>query len=144
MVYLYSLRWWLCCGAILFPFCSSASGKASLQYSDLINTTNKIESVTSGTEKGKQKDGVISVTWSVNKGQDLRNVLSQWASMAGWDLVWNSEQSYKLLAAASFSNVPFEQAVSKLFYAIGNLDPKLYVSLYEKNKVMLVSSKPEF
>ncbi|EEV0560505.1 hypothetical protein EYD34_004598 [Escherichia coli] len=83
-------------------------------------------------------------TWSVYKGQTLNNVLAQWANIAGWDLVWDSGQTYKLRAAASFEHLSFEQAVQELFDAVGSTDPKLYVTLYKKNKVILVSSKPEF
>lgn len=83
-------------------------------------------------------------TWSVYKGQTLDNVLAQWANFAGWDLVWDSRQTYKLRAAASFENIRFEQAVKELFDAVGNTDPRLYVTLYKKNKVILVSAKPEF
>ncbi|EHV75017.1 hypothetical protein ECDEC6E_1789 [Escherichia coli DEC6E] len=83
-------------------------------------------------------------TWYVYKGQTLNNVLAQWANLAGWDLVWDSGQTYKLRAAASFEHLRFEQAVQELFDAVGNTDPRLYVTLYKKNKVVLVSSKPEF
>ncbi|EFI5243735.1 toxin co-regulated pilus biosynthesis Q family protein [Escherichia coli] len=83
-------------------------------------------------------------TWYVYKGQTLNNVLAQWANLAGWDLVWDSGQTYKLRAAASFEHLRFEQAVQELFDAVGNTDPRLYITLYKKNKVVLVSSKPEF
>ncbi|EIX6477199.1 toxin co-regulated pilus biosynthesis Q family protein [Escherichia coli] len=82
--------------------------------------------------------------WTVIKGQDLFNVLSQWSYTAGWDLVWRSNLSYKMLAGASFSNKTFEQAVGNLFEAIGETNPKLYVTLYKGNKVILISSTPQF
>lgn len=83
-------------------------------------------------------------SWSVYKGQTLNNVLAQWANKAGWDLVWDSRQTYKLRAAASFEHLSFEQAVQELFDAVGNTNPRLYVTLYKKNKVILVSSNPDF
>ncbi|KDY50293.1 toxin co-regulated pilus biosynthesis Q family protein [Escherichia coli 2-460-02_S3_C1] len=49
-----------------------------------------------------------------------------------------------MLAGASFSNKTFEQAVGNLFEAIGETNPKLYVTLYKGNKVILISSTPQF
>ncbi|EFO4711187.1 hypothetical protein A3376_25055 [Escherichia coli] len=115
-----------------------ASTNIVSSYSDLLPTK----------EIQKKDDSLKPVksinTWSVYKEQTLNNVLAQWANIAGWDLVWDSAQTYKLHAAASFNNISFEQAVQELFYAVGNTDPRLYVTLYKKNKVILVSSKPGF
>ncbi|HBC1012721.1 TPA: toxin co-regulated pilus biosynthesis Q family protein [Escherichia coli] len=133
--------YYLCLGSLLcLPNYSSASEVVSDIYSDLVSPVQESKN------SSRLLDSTVpaSVTWSVLKGQDLRSVMSQWANEAGWDLVWDSEQSYKLLAAASFKNVTFEQAVSDLFDAVGNIEPRLYVSLYKKNKVVLVSSRPEF
>ncbi|EER0880458.1 toxin co-regulated pilus biosynthesis Q family protein [Escherichia coli] len=122
-------------------FETCASENNGILYSDLLpekkTQTNTVSPETFISAKGLN-------TWSVYKGQTLNNVLAQWANIAGWDLVWDSGQTYKLRAAASFEHLSFEQAVQELFDAVGNTDPRLYVTLYKKNKVILVSSKPEF
>ncbi len=140
---LYSRRSLYCLwlsGLLFLPNYSSASESVSGQYSDLVSPVQKSRN----SLRLLDTISPVPTTWSVLKGQDLRNVISQWANEAGWDLVWDSEQSYKLLAAASFKNVAFEQAISDLFDAVGNIEPRLYVTLYKKNKVILVSSSPEF
>ncbi|EHM3523327.1 toxin co-regulated pilus biosynthesis Q family protein [Escherichia coli] len=118
-----------------------ASENTGTMYSELLSEKKKQENLTSP----KTITSVNELkTWYVYKGQTLNNVLAQWANLAGWDLVWDSGQTYKLRAAASFEHLRFEQAVQELFDAVGNTDPRLYVTLYKKNKVVLVSSKPEF
>ncbi|EAA5574133.1 toxin co-regulated pilus biosynthesis Q family protein [Escherichia coli] len=127
--------------SLAYSFNLYASTNIVSPYSDLLPTTET-----------QKKDGFLKPvksvnalnTWAVYKGQTLNNVLAQWANIAGWDLVWDSAQTYKLHAAASFNNVSFEQAVQELFDAVGNTDPRLYVTLYKRNKVILVSSKPGF
>ncbi|CAD5781146.1 TPA: hypothetical protein J1184_004540 [Escherichia coli] len=127
--------------ATAYSFNVYASTNIVSPYSDLLPT--KEETVKDSFIKTVNSVKKLN-NWSVYKGQTLNNVLAQWANVAGWDLVWDSSQTYKLNAAASFGNVSFEQAVQNLFDAIGNTDPRLYVTLYKKNRVILVSSKPGF
>ncbi|HBA8920304.1 TPA: hypothetical protein J1257_004642, partial [Escherichia coli] len=123
-----------------YSFNIYASSKIDAKYSDLFPQTYQVKKNGLNINLMETK----SVRWTVYKGQSLNNVLSQWANMAGWDLVWDSGQSYKLLAAASFDNISFEQAVQELFDAVGSTEPRLYVTLYKKNKVIFVSTKPGF
>lgn len=118
-----------------------ASDNTEAPYSDLLSE-KKIK--TDFVSPKVVSPANVSNTWYVYKGQTLNNVLAQWANIAGWDLVWDSRQTYKLRAAAMFENISFEQAVQELFYAVGNTDPRLYITLYKKNKVILVSSKPDY
>ncbi|HBA8915205.1 TPA: hypothetical protein J1245_004300 [Escherichia coli] len=118
-----------------------ATESTGIPYYDLIPEK---KTQTNNTSSETVSPASVLNSWSVYKGQTLNNVLAQWADIAGWDLVWDSGQTYKLRAAASFGNISFEQAVQELFDAVGNTDPRLYVTLYKKNKVILISSKPGF
>nr|QKN61153.1 hypothetical protein HHJ25_23445 [Escherichia coli] len=40
---------------------------------------------------------------------------------AGWDVVWKSDYSYRILTAASFNNIDFVTAVQRLFESMGKL-----------------------
>lgn len=84
------------------------------------------------------------LNWSVDRNQDLLNILNKWGQSAGWDIVWKSDYSYRILTAASFSNVDFVTAVQRLFESMGEVKPKLYIKFYMGNKVLMISDKSDF
>ncbi|CAD6083349.1 TcpQ domain-containing protein [Escherichia coli] len=84
------------------------------------------------------------LNWSVDRNQDLLNILNKWGQSAGWDIVWKSDYSYRILTAASFSNVDFVTAVQRLFESMGDVKPKLYIKFYMGNKVLMISDKSDF
>lgn len=95
------------------------------------------------TEKNDTAKNAISEhnLWRVDRGGILFNILSQWCADAGWTLVWKTNDSYRVLSAASFSG-DFVTAVRKLFSSIGMQNLNVYIRFYTGNKVLLVTSEP--
>ncbi|EOY2460039.1 TPA: TcpQ domain-containing protein [Escherichia coli] len=110
-----------------------------------INTFNSKEKIIRITNnKMLSKDNNNQPNWSVDRNQDLLNILNEWGQVAGWDIVWRSDYSYRILTAASFSNVNFVTAVQRLFESMGEVKPKLYIKFYMGNKVLVISDKSNF
>ncbi|MBU3799338.1 MULTISPECIES: TcpQ domain-containing protein [Citrobacter] len=111
-----------------------------------INSKQKIVRITN--DKMLKKDDINVnnniLNWSVDRNQDLLNILNKWGQAAGWDIVWKSDYSYRILTAASFSNVDFVTAVQRLFESMGEVTPKLYIKFYMGNKVLMISDKSDF
>lgn len=105
------------------------------------NSKGKIVRMTN--DKILNKDNNL-LNWSVDRNQDLLNILNKWGQAAGWDIVWKSDYSYRILTAASFSNVDFVTAVQRLFESMGEANPKLYIKFYMGNKVLMISDKSDF
>lgn len=105
------------------------------------NSKKKIVRITN--DKILNKDNNL-LNWSVDRNQDLLNILNKWGQAAGWDIVWKSDYSYRILTAASFSNVDFVTAVQRLFESMGEVNPKLYIKFYMGNKVLMISDKSDF
>lgn len=105
------------------------------------NSKEKIVRITN--DKILNKDNNL-LNWSVDRNQDLLNILNKWGQAAGWDIVWKSDYSYRILTAASFSNVDFVTAVQRLFESMGEVNPKLYIKFYMGNKVLMISDKSDF
>lgn len=105
------------------------------------NSKGKIVRITN--DKILNKDNNL-LNWSVDRNQDLLNILNKWGQAAGWDIVWKSDYSYRILTAASFSNVDFVTAVQRLFESMGEANPKLYIKFYMGNKVLMISDKSDF
>lgn len=114
-----------------------------------INTiTSKQKIVRITNDKMLNEDNINAnnnlLNWSVDRNQDLLNILNKWGQSAGWDIVWKSDYSYRILTAASFSNVDFVTAVQRLFESMGDVKPKLYIKFYMGNKVLMISDKSDF
>ncbi|EFL9197336.1 hypothetical protein ND23_004786, partial [Escherichia coli] len=106
------------------------------------NSKEKIVRITN--DKILNKDNNNLLNWSVDRNQDLLNILNKWGQAAGWDIVWKSDYSYRILTAASFSNVDFVTAIQQLFESMGEVKPKLYIKFYMGNKVLMISDKSDF
>lgn len=78
--------------------------------------------------------------WSVKKGQTLHSILSEWGSRSGWDVVWDTEHNYTVSASGVFRNMDINTAVEHLLTSMGNMQPQLFVKMYNGNKVILVKS----
>ncbi len=108
---------------------------------NIFNSKEKFVRITN--DKILNKDNNL-LNWSVDRNQDLLNILNKWGQAAGWDIVWKSDYSYRILTAASFSNVDFVTAVQRLFESMGEVNPKLYIKFYMGNKVLMISDKSDF
>lgn len=106
------------------------------------NSKEKIVRITNDKILNKNNNNLLN--WSVDRNQDLLNILNKWGQAAGWDIVWKSDYSYRILTAASFSNVDFVTAIQQLFESMGEVKPKLYIKFYMGNKVLMISDKSDF
>lgn len=82
-----------------------------------------------------------TVPWTVPRGAQLQAVLTDWCHRAGWTLVWQSEYSYRVEAAASFDG-DFVSAVTAMFSAMKNVSPAIYPDIYKGNRVVVVKNDP--
>ncbi|MFB2866360.1 TcpQ domain-containing protein [Aeromonas sp. MdU4] len=83
----------------------------------------------------------IQPPWVVHPNVDLSEQLDGWAARAGWTLVWEAEYVYFPKLSASFTG-DFTSAVTELFIAMKDIEPKLYPVLYRGNRVLLVKNQP--
>lgn len=106
----------------------------SIAYQDLQTTIVVDKNVeNSNAHTGKQD-------WSVKKGQTLHSILSEWGSRSGWDVVWDTEHNYTVSASGVFRDMDINTAVEHLLTSMGNMQPQLFVKMYNGNKVILVKS----
>ncbi|WP_440030236.1 toxin co-regulated pilus biosynthesis Q family protein [Chromobacterium amazonense] len=81
------------------------------------------------------------MSWKIRSGVDLKTQLDEWASLAGWSVIWDSEYSYEMENQATFSG-NFIEVVSELFISLRTMSPRLYPVLYRGNRVLLVKGQP--
>lgn len=81
----------------------------------------------------------ISKSWVVVSGKTLRQVLTEWSSDAGWDLVWNTSREYPVAASAVFEG-RFMDVSSALVRNFGRAAPVPYAKFYKGNKVLVIST----
>lgn len=79
--------------------------------------------------------------WNIKPGIELASQLDEWATMAGWQFVWEVDYAYLPKMSAEFSG-EFIPAVTQLFYALQDVNPPIYPALYKENNVLVVRSKP--
>ncbi|QIX94802.1 MULTISPECIES: toxin co-regulated pilus biosynthesis Q family protein [Cedecea] len=79
-------------------------------------------------------------SWSVKKGMTLNQNLYLWTKRAGWSLSWEASQDYMVTSDAIIQG-DFNSAVKQLFNYTGQMNPPIFISLYDKNKVLRVSSE---
>lgn len=79
------------------------------------------------------------LVWAVMAGATLKSSLEGWARSAGWTVVWDSDDDYRVKASASFYG-PFEQVSERLVAAIHQHHPEISVTLYKGNNVVHVET----
>lgn len=78
--------------------------------------------------------------WRVRKGQTLYGVLSDWGKEEGWDVVWDTEYNYIIRASGSVRGRNIDSAIKNLISSMGDISPKVFIKVYQANKVILVTS----
>lgn len=68
----------------------------------------------------------------------LRDQLGDWATQAGFSLVWNARNDYELQSSATFRG-DFVAAIREFFAALASNGLALRVTIYQGNNVMEVS-----
>ena len=77
-------------------------------------------------------------TWEIVQGRMLRDQLGDWATQAGFSLVWNARNDYELQSSATFRG-DFVAAIREFFAALASNGLALRVTIYQGNNVMEVS-----
>ncbi|MGK0703249.1 toxin co-regulated pilus biosynthesis Q family protein [Yokenella regensburgei] len=78
--------------------------------------------------------------WDIKKGMTLNQILYLWTKKAGWNLAWEANQDYMITSDAVIHG-DFNDAIKNLFKYTGQMNPPIFISLYDKNKVLRVSSE---
>jgi hypothetical protein len=80
--------------------------------------------------------------WVASVGSTLRRTLDGWAKDAGWNLAWQSDRDYPLIAGGSFDG-SFERAVIRLFEGFADSDPPVRATMHRANKVIVVRTQAD-
>jgi hypothetical protein len=79
-------------------------------------------------------------TWSLNPSEHtLRNVLTNWCTKAGWQLVWNVKADYPILTKWTI-NGSFEVAINQVLKASQITDMPLQAIMHDSNHVLEIYS----
>lgn len=78
-------------------------------------------------------------SWVVASGQNLRDVLQQWADREGWDLIWNTPREYPIAASAVFKG-RFIDVSSALVRNFSRATPVPHAKFYKGNRVLVIST----
>jgi type IV pili sensor histidine kinase/response regulator len=71
--------------------------------------------------------------WTIKQGETLTQAINDWATKAGYSVVWNADHTFNIEASASFDG-NFIKAVTDLFDAYKNADRPVVVDLYPDQK----------
>ncbi|CAD6176269.1 lipoprotein [Escherichia coli] len=82
----------------------------------------------------------VKKNWSVKKGQNLYGILSEWAVSNGWEIVWETKNNYIVNASAEFKNMSIDNAIQTLLLSMGDVQPRVFVRIFDGNRVILVKS----
>lgn len=77
--------------------------------------------------------------WRADKDASLRGLLEAWGARSGWSIVWKSQYEYRLQAGAQFSG-DFVQAAGELVRSVGDVQPRINVTFFKGNRVLVVSN----
>jgi hypothetical protein len=89
------------------------------------------------------KPALSSPQWSARRGQDLKEVLSQWSRTASVDLLWQNKTSFSLPGDFNITGA-FEDAVASLLAQYSSADSRPIGTLYGSNegkRVLLIQSQ---
>jgi hypothetical protein len=79
----------------------------------------------------------IQEQWTAIDGAALSATLTGWALRAGWTVVWETDDDFRLAAGATLDG-DFPTAAGGLVEAFGHARPRLRAIFYGGNKVLRV------
>ncbi|MBP3490758.1 toxin co-regulated pilus biosynthesis Q family protein, partial [bacterium] len=79
------------------------------------------------------------LTWEAEEGDNLRELLTKWSSMAGWKLLWQTNRNYILSAGVMFKG-NFADVSSALVRAFARARPAPIATYYKGNRVIVVET----
>ena len=79
--------------------------------------------------------------WTAGQGETLRAVLGRWSAMAGVELVWLTDRSYRLRDKRRFRGT-YAEAVSALARSLSGLDPAPDAAPGADGRTLVVRHRP--
>ncbi len=80
--------------------------------------------------------------WVAKECLTLREVLTQWADVEGWEIVWNTKREYPLKASAIFRG-RFKDVSSAIIRSFSRATPQPLAKFYLGNRVLVVKTLEE-
>ncbi len=77
--------------------------------------------------------------WVAKDGKTVREIIEEWATLEGWEIVWSTNREYPLKASAIFKG-RFTDVASALVRSFGRASPPPYAKFYFGNKVLVVKT----
>ena len=81
-------------------------------------------------------DGVHD--WDAARGETLKSLLTQWAEVSGWTLVWKLDRDYNLEAGVVFRGT-FTEVASAIIRTFARAVPAPIGTFYRGNRVLVIS-----
>ena len=79
----------------------------------------------------------IQEQWTATENASLSTTLTAWAQRAGWTVVWETDDDFRLAAGATLEG-DFPTAAGRLIEAFSQARPRLRAIFYAGNKVVRV------
>jgi len=79
------------------------------------------------------------MSWVVESGRTLREVLQEWSDREGWDLVWATSREYPIQASAVFQG-RFMDVASALVRNFSRATPAPHAKFYQGNRVLVITT----
>lgn len=76
--------------------------------------------------------------WDAARGETLKSLLTQWAEVSGWTLVWKLDRDYNLEAGVVFRGT-FTEVSSAMIRTFARAKPAPIGTFYRGNRVLVVS-----
>lgn len=78
--------------------------------------------------------------WQAKIGATLRESVSAWGDKAGWQVVWNADYDYPILAQLTFEGA-FIDAIVGVFRSYEKAERPLLVDVHEVQKLIVISPR---
>lgn len=76
--------------------------------------------------------------WDAARGETLKSLLTQWAEVSGWTLIWKLDRDYNLEAGVVFRGT-FTEVASAIIRTFARAVPAPIGTFYRGNRVLVIS-----
>ena len=76
--------------------------------------------------------------WEAVRGETLKSLLTQWAEVSGWTLIWKLDRDYNLEAGVVFRGT-FTEVASAIIRTFARAVPAPIGTFYRGNRVLVIS-----
>ncbi len=108
----------------------------SVKFTDVGKDTTLVTDIS--IDEVKISDDTV-LTWEAEEGDNLRELLAKWSTMAGWKLLWQTNRNYVLSAGVMFKG-KFADVSSALIRAFARARPAPVATYYKGNRVIVVET----